>query len=55
MRVRHEATIIRYRWLCEVLPAALESFDSRVLNGKPYTMALPSVDDLIAEALKEVG
>ena len=54
MRVRAEATIIRYRWLCEVLPAMLEAFDHRVLRGEPYHLELPSADSFIEEALKGV-
>ena len=53
-RIRAEATILRLRWLNEVLPAVLEEFDRRVLSGESTKLALPSVEDFIQKSLDEL-
>ena len=54
-RARAEATILRHRYLNEILPALLEEYDRRVADGKPYRLALPSAEKWIADALANVG
>jgi hypothetical protein len=53
-RVRNEANIVRARYLNEVGPAILEEFDRRLTSGESITIELPSADDMIADAIRQV-
>jgi len=52
LRIRAEASIVRMKWLNEVLPTYLAEFDRRLNSGQPLQLEPPSAEDLIAEALK---
>lgn len=55
IRVRAEASVIRARWLNEVLPVVLEEFDRRLTAGESTTIVLPSVDAMVDDAIKQIG
>jgi len=54
MRLRAEASILRDRYLNEVLPAAEDAFDRQFTAGESVTLVLPSVDDIIDEAVRQL-
>lgn len=55
LRVRAEASIVRLRWLNEVLPAVLQEFDRRLTAGESVKLELPSIDAVIEEAIDGIG
>jgi hypothetical protein len=54
LRVRAEASVIRARWLNEVLPVVLEEFDRRLTSGESTSIVLPSIDEMVDSAIKQI-
>lgn len=53
-RARAEGTILRMRWLNEVVPALEAEFDRRILSGESTTLLVPSINDFLNEAIKQI-